>query len=265
MIRLYIPSVSRPMSRFSNYQKRIRLSLPKISQPHSLQFHTSSLPTMSPYKDLFRFPPNSEFKTVLDRNKEWAERLQSVKPHLFPTNFQGQSPQILWIGCSDSRVPETCLDLLPGEVFTHRNIANCIPNGDLNSLSVIQYAVEVLKVRHIIVCGHYDCGGVWASLTTKKLGLIDNWLRAIRDVKARHKKELDAIKDPRAKANRLAELNVIAQVHNIRRNDLVMEALANGTVEVHGLMYDVGSGLLHELDVPEDEDSKEYYITANDK
>lgn len=215
------------------------------------------------YKNLFRFPPHSDFSTVLKRNQEWADRLQSVKPQLFPTNSQGQSPQILWIGCSDSRVPETCLDLLPGEVFTHRNIANCVPNGDLNSLSVIQYAVEVLKVRHIVICGHYDCGGVWASLTTKKLGLIDNWLRAIRDVKARNKKELDAIKDPREKANRLAELNVIAQVDNIRRNDLVMEALVNGTVQVHGLMYDVGTGRLKELEIPEDEDSEEYYITAH--
>lgn len=218
---------------------------------------------MSAYKDLFRFPPNSEFGTVLQRNKDWSDRLQSVKPHLFPTNSQGQNPQILWVGCSDSRVPETCLDLLPGEVFTHRNIANCVPNGDLNSLSVIQYAVEVLKVKHIVVCGHYDCGGVWASLTTKKLGLIDNWLRGIRDVKARHKKELDAIADPREKANRLAELNVVAQVHNVRRNDLVMEAIENGELEVHGLMYDVGTGLLTELDVPEDEDSHEYYITSS--
>lgn len=212
-------------------------------------------------KQLFRFPPGEAFSTLLQRNKEWAERVQTVRPSLFPTNAQGQSPQILWVGCSDSRVSEGSLDLLPGEVFVHRNIANCVHNGDLNSLSVIQYAVEVLKVRHIVVCGHYDCGGIWASLTTKKLGLIDNWLRGIRDVKVRHRAELDAIADPRQKANRLAELNVIAQVHNVRRNDLVMEAVANGELEVHGVIYDVGSGLISELDIPEDEDRGLYYIT----
>lgn len=118
-------------------------------------------------------------------------------------------------------------------------------------------------MRHIVVCGHYDCGGVWASLTTKKLGLIDNWLKAIRDVKARHKLELDRISDPRDKANRLVELNVVAQVYNIRRNDLVMEAVASGDLEVHGVVYDVKSGLLKELEVPEDEDRGQYYISKD--
>lgn len=214
---------------------------------------------MSP-KNLFRFAPGEGITQLLARNVAWANRMHVARPSLFPTNGQGQSPQILWIGCSDSRVNEGCLDLLPGEVFVHRNIANVMPNGDLNSLSVIQYAVEVLKVRHIIVCGHYDCGGVWASLTTKKLGLIDNWLKAIRDVKARNKLELDQINDPREKANRLVELNVVAQVHNIRRNDLVMDAVASGDLEVHGVVYDVKSGLLKEVEVPVDEDSSEYYI-----
>lgn len=214
---------------------------------------------MSP-KNLFRFAASNGISQLLARNNAWAARMNVARPSLFPTNGQGQSPQILWIGCSDSRVSEGCLDLLPGEVFVHRNIANVMPNGDLNSLSVIQYAVEVLKVRHIVVCGHYDCGGVWASLTTKKLGLIDNWLKAIRDVKARNKLELDLIADPKEKANRLVELNVVAQVYNIRRNDLVTDAMAAGDLEVHGLVYDVKSGLLKELDVPEDEDHKEYYI-----
>lgn len=213
-----------------------------------------------PPKNLFRFAAGDGLSKLLTRNTAWASRMQTARPSLFPTNGQGQSPQILWVGCSDSRVSEACLDLLPGEVFVHRNIANVMPNGDLNSLSVIQYAVEVLKVRHIIVCGHYDCGGVWASLTTKKLGLIDNWLKAIRDVKARNKHELDKIKDPHQKANRLVELNVVAQVHNIRRNDLVMDAVKNGDLDVHGVVYDVKSGLIKELDVPEDEDSSEYYI-----
>lgn len=211
-------------------------------------------------KNLFRFLPGQGVSHLLARNAAWASRMNTARPSLFPTNAQGQSPQILWVGCSDSRSSEGCLDLLPGEVFVHRNIANVMPNGDLNSLSVIQYAVEVLRVRHIIVCGHYDCGGVWASLTTKKLGLIDNWLKAIRDVKVKNKLELDQIKDPREKAHRLSELNVIAQVYNIRRNDLVMDAVASGDLEVHGLIYDVKSGLLKELEVPEDEDRGDYYI-----
>lgn len=211
-------------------------------------------------KNLFRFLPGNGISHLLQRNAAWANRMNTARPSLFPTNGQGQSPQVLWIGCSDSRVSEACLDLLPGEVFVHRNIANCLPNGDLNSLSVIQYAVEVLRVRHVVVCGHYDCGGVWASLTTKKLGLIDNWLKTIRDVKAKNKLELDTIPDPKAKANRLAELNVVAQVYNIRRNDLVQEAMGNGDLEVHGLMYEPGSGRLKELVVPEDEDSNQYLI-----
>lgn len=185
------------------------------------------------------------------------------KPHLFPTNAQGQSPQILWIGCSDSRVSEACLDLLPGEVFVHRNIGNLLPSGDLSSLSVLQYAVDVLKVKHIVVCGHYDCGGVWASLTTKKLGLIDNWLRHIKDVKARNKKELDYIKDPKEKADKLVELNVVQQVHNVKRLDNVMNAVGSGQLQVHGAVYDVATGLIKELQVPEDEDVDEYYITEH--
>lgn len=215
---------------------------------------------MAAQKQLFRFSPTDEFDQLLARNAAWAQRMHTARPSLFPTNAQGQSPQILWFGCSDSRVNESCIDLLPGEVFVHRNIANQVPNGDLSSLSVIQYAVTVLKVKHIIVCGHYDCGGVWASLTTKKLGLIDNWLKNIRDVKASNKKELDGIQDPRERANRLCELNCIQQVHNLLRNDMIMEAVSAGELQVHGVMYDVGSGLLKELEVPEDEDHLQYYI-----
>lgn len=214
---------------------------------------------MSP-KNLFRFAATDGLSKLLTRNTEWASRMKQARPSLFPTNAQGQSPQILWIGCSDSRVSEQCLDLLPGEVFVHRNIANVMSNTDLNSLSVLQYAVEVLRVRHIIVCGHYDCGGVWASLTTKKLGLIDNWLKAIRDVRVRNKMELDRILDMRAKANRLVELNVIAQVYNVKRNGIVIDAVDAGELEVHGVVYDVKTGKLTELDVPEDEDKGQYYI-----
>lgn len=211
-------------------------------------------------KQLFRFAPTDKFDHLLSRNCAWSERMNVSRPSLFPTNGQGQSPQVLWIGCSDSRVSDSCLDLLPGEVFVHRNIANVLPNNDLSSLAVLQYAVQVLKVKHIVVCGHYDCGGVHASLGNKKLGLIDNWLKSIRDVKARHKKELDAIEDPTLKANRLSELNCIAQVYNLLHNDIVMEAVQEGELKVHGVMYDVATGLLKEVEIPEDADNQQYYI-----
>lgn len=215
---------------------------------------------MATHKTLFRFAPTDDFSKLLDRNNDWVNRMNTARPSLFPTNGQGQSPQILWIGCSDSRVSDSCLDLLPGEVFVHRNIANVMPHGDLSSLAVIQYAVTVLKVQHIVVCGHYECGGVYASLANKKLGLIDNWLKYIRDVKAQHKHELDAIDDLKTKANRLSELNCMAQVQNIMRNDMVMDAISTRDLQVHAVMYDVGTGLLKELEVPEDEDSNQYYI-----
>ncbi|ODQ68635.1 carbonic anhydrase [Nadsonia fulvescens var. elongata DSM 6958] len=215
-------------------------------------------------KPLFRFGANDTLMNLLSRNQTWASRLSALRPSLFPTNAQGQSPQILWIGCSDSRAGEACLDLLPGEVFVHRNIANIMPYGDLSSLSVIQFAVDVLKVKHIIICGHYDCGGVWASLTSKKLGILDHWLKHIRDTKARHKCELDKLPDSRDKANRLVELNVCSQVHNLKRNDVVMDAMKSRGLEVHGLVYDVGSGLLKELEVPDDENEDQYSLSSDD-
>lgn len=215
---------------------------------------------MAQTKTLFRFAPQDDFTSLLDRNNAWANRMNTARPALFPTNAQGQAPQILWIGCSDSRVGEGCVDLLPGEVFVHRNIANVVANGDLSSLSVIQYAVTVLMVKHIVVCGHYECGGVYASLGSKKLGLIDNWLKNIREVKAANRKELDAITDPKAKANRLAELNCMAQARNVMRNDMVMEAIKERGVQVHAVMYDVATGLLKEVELPEDQDSELYFI-----
>lgn len=211
-------------------------------------------------KTLFRFAPTDDFSSLLERNNAWADRMNTARPALFPTNGQGQSPQILWIGCSDSRVSDGCIDLLPGEVFVHRNIANVVPNGDLSSLSVLQYAVTVLKVKHIVVCGHYECGGVLASLGKQKLGLIDNWLKNIREVKARNKRELDSLPDLKAKANRLSELNAVAQATNVKRNDMVKEAIESGQLQVHAVMYDVGTGLLKEVEIPDDEDDEQYEI-----
>ncbi|KAF8477504.1 carbonic anhydrase [Kalaharituber pfeilii] len=218
---------------------------------------------MSNDPSVFRFSPQDDIEALLDRNKTWAQRLSALRPALFPSLANGQHPQILWIGCSDSRVPETSLlDLLPGEVFVHRNIANVLPYDDLSSLSVIQYAVEVLKVQHIIVCGHYACGGVMAALGSKKLGLIDNWLRHIRDVRAKHKDELNAITDPQERCNRLVKLNVIEQIHHVKRLANVQEAMTERGVKVHGLVYDVGSGYVELLKVPADPQEEVYTIKA---
>jgi carbonic anhydrase len=216
---------------------------------------------MSNDPSIFRFTSKDDINSLLNRNKSWAQRLSALRPSLFPSLANAQHPQILWIGCSDSRVPETSvLDLLPGEVFVHRNIANVLPYDDLSSLSVIQYAVEVLQVKHIIVCGHYGCGGVMAALGNKKLGLIDNWLRHIRDVRARHKEELIKITDPQKRCNRLVELNVIAQVHGVNRLANVQEAIADRGLKVHGLIYDVGTGYAHLVDVPADPNGDVYGV-----
>ncbi|KAI5801621.1 carbonic anhydrase [Peziza echinospora] len=216
---------------------------------------------MSNDPTVFRFTSKDDINSLLNRNKSWAQRLSALRPSLFPSLANSQAPQILWIGCSDSRVPETSvLDLLPGEVFVHRNIANVLPYDDLSSLSVIQYAVEVLQVKHIIVCGHYGCGGVMAALGNKKLGLIDNWLRHIRDVRAKHKDELAAISDPQKRCNRLVELNCIAQVHGVNRLANVQEAIADRGLKVHGLIYDVGTGYAHLLEVPSDPNGDVYGV-----
>lgn len=218
---------------------------------------------MSNDPSIFRFSESHSIETLLNRNRVWAEQLSALKPGLFPALADSQSPQILWIGCSDSRVPETSLlDLLPGEVFVHRNIANVLPYGDLSSLSVIQYAVEHLKVKHIIVCGHHGCGGVMAALQDKKLGLLDSWISNIRDVRAKHKAELDAIDDIQKRWNRLVELNVIAQVHHLKRMEIVQEAVEERGVQVYGLVYGVGTGHAELLEIPRDPDAESHGIKA---
>jgi carbonic anhydrase len=195
-------------------------------------------------------------ETILDdllcRNHEWAQRTAETNPALFPALAVGQSPKILWFGCSDSRVPETTvLDLMPGEVFVHRNIANILPSTDLSSLSVLQYAVEVLQVQHIIVCGHYACGGVNAALGQKKLGLIDSWLRNVREVRAKYEKELEGLSQ-KEQSKKLVEFNVIEQVRSVLKNANVQEAIEERGLEVHGWVYDVGCGECHVLQCPED-------------
>jgi carbonic anhydrase len=188
---------------------------------------------------------------LIARNREWAEKMTAGDPDFFNRLARQQTPGYLWIGCSDSRVPANeIVGLLPGELFVHRNVANVVVHTDLNCLSVIQYAVEVLKVRHIIVCGHYGCGGVRAALTNSKHGLIDNWLRHIQDVKHEHEALLDAEPDDESRFTRLCELNVIEQVLNVSRTTIVQGAWESGQeLAVHGLIYGLDNGHLKELDI----------------
>ncbi len=172
-------------------------------------------------------------------------------PDFFLRLSQQQAPEYLWIGCSDSRVPATeIVDLLPGEIFVHRNIANLVVHSDLNCLSVIQFAVEVLKVRHIIVCGHYGCGGVMAAVERKGYGMIDNWLQYIRDVYRNHQVVLEALSGEPARYNLLCELNVMEQVWNVCQTGIVQNAWGMGQqLNVHGWIYDISDGLIKDLDV----------------
>ncbi|BFZ56629.1 hypothetical protein PYCC9005_003676 [Savitreella phatthalungensis] len=197
---------------------------------------------------------------LLARNAAWAERMQKASPELFKVIGSGQSPKILWIGCSDSRVPETALlDLNPGEVFVVRNIANVVPNMDISLLAAVQFAVEVLKVEHVILCGHYNCGGCIAALGDKRLGLIDNWLREVRDVRAANRDELDAIKDDKERAARLVELNVKTQVRKLERVSYIYEAVKERDLKVHPMVFDVATGKLKLLEKFKDS-QKECYL-----
>jgi carbonic anhydrase len=173
------------------------------------------------------------------------------EPQFFEKLVQQQSPDYLWIGCADSRVPANeIVGLLPGELFVHRNVANVVVHTDLNCLSVLQYAVDVLDVEHVIVCGHYGCGGVQAALEGRRLGLIDNWLRHVQDVMKKHRAGLDAIDDPRLRLNRLCELNVIEQVLNVCETTIVQSAWDRGKpLEIHGWVYGLDDGLLKDLAV----------------
>lgn len=185
---------------------------------------------------------------LIEKNRVWAEQVVQEEPDFFDKLSKQQAPEYLWIGCSDSRVPANQITgLMPGEVFVHRNIANMVVHTDLNLLSVLQYAVDVLQVKHVIVCGHYNCGGVKAALDKKPYGLIDNWLRHIQDVENFHISELDALAGD-AKCNRLCELNVIAQAENLRRTSVLQEAWTRGQeIEIHAWVYSLDDGRLHTL------------------
>lgn len=188
-------------------------------------------------------------EALLDRNRAWAGSIKEADPEFFTRLARQQAPEYLWIGCADSRVPANeILGLLPGEIFVHRNVANVVVHSDLNCLSVIQYALEVLKTRHIIVCGHYGCGGVRAALHGDKLGLIDNWLRHVQDVRNRHRDELRALADEHARLVRLCELNVLWQAINVAETTLLQDAWERGqNVSIHALIYGLDNGILQQL------------------
>jgi carbonic anhydrase len=185
------------------------------------------------------------------RNRAWAAEVTRQDPQFFSRLAGQQAPQYLWIGCSDSRVPANqIVGLLPGEMFVHRNVANVVVHADLNCLACMQFAVEVLRVRHIIVCGHYGCGGVLAALRDERLGLVDNWLRHVQDVRLKHASELERLADEGQRHRRLCELNVMEQVVNVGQTTVVREAWGRGQpLTLHGWIYDVADGLLRDLDM----------------
>jgi carbonic anhydrase len=188
---------------------------------------------------------------LIERNRAWAERIKSQNPDFFQKLSEQQSPEYLWIGCSDSRVPANeIVAMSPGEIFVHRNVANLVVHTDLNCLSAVQYAVEALKVKHIIVCGHYSCGGVRAALINSRLGLIDNWLRHIQDVMQKHEAILAGIAEESDRVNKLCELNIIEQVYNVCQTTIVQNAWDLGQdLTVHGWVYDLSDGLVRDLNI----------------
>lgn len=191
------------------------------------------------------------YEGLLDGNKQFIENALNSDPEFFTKLANGQSPPILWIGCADSRVPANQItNTAPGEIFVHRNIANMVIHSDMNMLSVLDYAVNVLKVKHVIVTGHYGCGGVMAAMSNQQYGLIDNWLRHIKDVYRLHAQELDAIVDPQKRANRLVEYNVIENVYNLCKTSIVQNAWTNGQeLGVHGWVYSLSTGLISDMKV----------------
>jgi carbonic anhydrase len=191
------------------------------------------------------------YNQLLENNKKWVAGKLAIDPDYFKKLARGQKPPILWIGCADSRVPANeIIGAEPGEVFVHRNIANMVVHSDMNMLSVLDYAVNVLQVKHIIVCGHYGCGGVQTAMTNKHVGLIDNWIRHIKDVYRLHKSELDAITDEAARFDRFVELNVLEQVLDLGKTSIVQAAWERGQeVHVHGWVYAIHDGMIRDLKV----------------
>ena len=190
------------------------------------------------------------YERLLSGNKKWASEKLKQDPDFFKSLVLGQNPEYLWIGCSDSRVPANEItNTKSGEMFVHRNIANVVVHTDMNLLSVLYYAVEVLHVKHVIVCGHYGCGGVLAAMENKDQGFVNNWLRNIKEVYNKHYQELEQITDPQNRANRLVELNVIEQVHNLSKTRIVQQHWKNRELQLHGWVYGFADGLIKDLKV----------------
>ena len=210
-----------------------------------------------------------QIENLFANNKAWSESMHAENPEYFSRLVNQQSPEYLWIGCSDSRVPANqIIGLAPGEVFVHRNIGNVVVHTDLNALSVIHYAVEMLRVKHILVVGHYGCGGVKAALYDNRTGLTDNWLRHVQDVRDRHEAMLAAIDDANERVNRLCELNAMQQVVNVCQTSVLREAWARGqSVTVHGWCYSLENGLINDLKVSANsrEEAMERYRDAVEK
>ena len=195
-----------------------------------------------------------DIQKIFKNNQDWVQKQLNIDSSYFENLSEGQSPDILYIGCSDSRVTaEEIMGLAPGEVFVHRNIANMVPNTDLSAMSVIDYAVHHLKVNHVVVCGHYYCGGVKAAMTSADLGILNPWLRNIRDVYRTHNEELNAIKDEEARYKRLVELNVQEQCINVVKTAVVQRAALDRNLTVHGWVFDIHSGKLIDLKINFDE------------
>jgi len=194
------------------------------------------------------------YNQLFENNKKWVDATNEQDPEFFTRLANGQSPKFLWIGCSDSRVPANALTgTMPGDIFVHRNIANMVIHTDMSMLSVLDYSVNVLGVQHIIVCGHYGCGGVAAAMGNKQVGLIDNWLRHIKDVYRLHQEELNSIQDTQKRTDRFVELNVIEQVMDLAKTSIVQNAWLNKQpLQVHGVVYAVGTGILQDLGVTMD-------------
>jgi carbonic anhydrase len=191
------------------------------------------------------------YKKILENNKQWVEKKLAISPEFFNNLAEGQQPPLLWIGCSDSRVPANeIIGAEPGEVFVHRNIANMVIHSDMNMLSVLDYAVNALKVKHVIVCGHYGCGGVKAAMGNSSIGIIDNWIRHIKDVYRFHQNELDAITDENERFNKFVEVNVKEQVLDLAKTSIVQNAWKNGQeLSIHGWVYGLNSGYVTDLGV----------------
>ncbi|SHK31925.1 carbonate dehydratase [Maribacter aquivivus] len=191
------------------------------------------------------------YRSLIENNKKWVESKLDDDPDFFKKLEKGQQPPLLWIGCSDSRVPANeIIGGKPGEVFVHRNIANMVVHSDMNMLSVLDYAVNVLKIKHIIVCGHYGCGGVKAAMGSKSYGLADNWIRHIRDVYRQHQKELGDITDEEVLFDRFVEFNAMEQVYNLAKTSIVQNAWERGQeLFLHGWVYGVGTGIIKDLEV----------------